>query len=183
MRIILSLTTIFLICMVLGYGYSLANPEYSRSFVEKTFSGFEFVKNMEHYEIFLFIFVNNSVKSFVSMLLGITFGLVPLLFVCLNGVLIGFVVGVSVSKFGILKTLLLLIPHGIFEIPAVLLSSTYGVEIGVATVKRVRGEEIDLNQLILNKIRNFGKFLLPVFFIAALIETYITPVIANLWAF
>ncbi len=183
MKVLLSLTAIFLICMLLGYEYSLANPEYSKSFVEKTFSGFEFIKNMEHYEIFLFIFVNNSVKSFVSMLLGITFGLVPLLFLCLNGVLIGFVAGVSVTKFGILRTLLLLIPHGIFEIPAVLVSSAYGVEIGLATIKRVRGEEIDLNQVVLNKIRNFGRFLLPIFFIAALIETYITPAVASLWAF
>ncbi len=180
MRSFASITLVFLISLLAGYWFTVTDASDARSIVESTFSGFEFVKNMEHYELFLFIFMNNTLKSFMAMVLGIGFGIIPVIFVVLNGAIIGVVVGVVGTEFGAYRTAMMLVPHGVLEIPAVLLSCAYGLELGMLAWKRYRGEDIDLNQTLLTYIKKFARVPLPMLFVAALIETYITPLVAGM---
>ncbi|WP_138496020.1 stage II sporulation protein M [Paenibacillus pinistramenti] len=81
---------------------------------------------------FVFIFINNVTKSVLAIWLGAFFGVLPALFLLLNGMALGFVVaasgeaGVNISQL-IVKGLL---PHGIIEIPALLIASAYGIKFG-----------------------------------------------------
>lgn len=180
MRSLAVVTLIFVLSLVAGYAFSTSHVEESKEIVSSTFSGLQFVKGLKHYELFAFIFMNNSLKSFAAMILGIAFGIAPVIFVVLNGTIIGVVVGVISPEFGLYRTAMMLIPHGVLEIPAVLLSCSYGLEIGMHAWKRYRGEDIDLNRVLLEYIRRFAKLPLPVLLIAALIETYVTPVVAGI---
>ncbi|AKG90791.1 putative membrane protein [Geoglobus ahangari] len=180
MRSLAIVTLLFVISLLAGYAYTMLDAKGSEEVVNSTFSSFDFVRNLEHYEIFLFIFMNNSLKSFMAMVLGIAFGIVPVLFVILNGVIIGLVVGVIGVEFGVLKTAMMLVPHGILEIPAVLLSCAYGLEIGYQALRRFRGEDVDLNSVLMAYIKRFVMLPLPMLLIAALVETYITPLVAGL---
>ncbi len=179
MRSFIIVTAVFVLSVLSGYIFGVSMTDVSQNFVNQTLQQFKFVGNLEHYQIFAFIFANNVLKAFTSMVLGIAFGIVPVLFVVLNGMMIGVVVAVISAKMGITKTLALLIPHGILEIPAVLISSSYGVDLGIDALKKFRGENIDLNLSLLRILKKFAKIPLPMLVFAAFIETYITPLIAG----
>ena len=180
MRSIVVISAVFTISLFSGYAFALSVTDMARDFVNQTFQQFEFVGSLEHYQLFAFIFANNALKAFMSMILGIAFGIIPVLFVMLNGMIIGIVVGVVGEKMGMFTTLALLIPHGILEIPAILISSSYGLDLGIDALKRLRGDNIDLNSSLLRNLKKFARIPLPLLIIAAFIETYITPLIAGI---
>lgn len=80
------------------------------------------------------IFLNNAIKSILVMYLGAFFGILPLLFLVINGMVIGFILkhtaatpdGLPVWEL-IVKGLL---PHGIIEIPAIIIACAYGLKFG-----------------------------------------------------
>ena len=77
------------------------------------------------------IFSNNIFVCFLSIILGILFGIFPFLILVSNGYLIGYVAQKAVSSEGIL-ILWRLFPHGIFELPAVLISAGLGLKLGAS---------------------------------------------------
>jgi stage II sporulation protein M len=81
-----------------------------------------------------FIMSNNIKTAFFGMLSGIFFAVSSLLIVIFNGYVLGFVAQKAVSSplnpQGIL-VLWRLLPHGIFEIPAILISIGLGIKLGL----------------------------------------------------
>lgn len=93
----------------------------------------ESVGGLNIFELILFIFKNNLFVSFIGMYLGIFFGIIPLILAISNGYVIGYVIKLVVLKLGVsdgLFSLWKLFPHGIFEIPAVMISLGIGLKIG-----------------------------------------------------
>ncbi|GGA51874.1 stage II sporulation protein M [Paenibacillus physcomitrellae] len=88
----------------------------------------------EHPELqfFIFIFLNNVIKSVLVIWLGAFLGVLPVLFLLLNGLALGFVVSASGAAGADLGELIVkgLLPHGIIEIPALLLACGYGLKFG-----------------------------------------------------
>jgi stage II sporulation protein M len=80
-------------------------------------------------ELIVHIFLNNMRAGFFAMVFGVLFGLFPILTSIINGYLIGFASNMAVSHGGI-TILWRLVPHGIFEIPAILLSMGIGLYLG-----------------------------------------------------
>ena len=80
-------------------------------------------------EIMVMIFFNNMKASFLAMALGIGLGIFPIIAGIVNGYILGFVSREVVSSEGIL-VMWQLLPHGVFEIPAILLSIGIGIKIG-----------------------------------------------------
>ena len=70
-----------------------------------------------------------------------------------------------------------ILPHGIFEIPAVLIGMTFALRIGAALISPPAG--LDVGQGFLLTVANFFKILIflivPLLFVAAYIEANITP--------
>ena len=77
----------------------------------------------------MFIFLNNIQSAFLGFILGIIFGIIPLTILIVNGYILGFVMNKSVAVEGIL-IIWRLVPHGIFEIPAILISTSLGIKLG-----------------------------------------------------
>tara|TARA_Y100000034_G_C6716675_1_gene316852 strand:- start:368 stop:697 length:330 start_codon:yes stop_codon:yes gene_type:complete len=101
------------------------------------------------------------------MALGIFLGIFSFLILIVNGYVLGFVASKSVAVEGIL-VLWRLLPHGIFEIPAVMISAGLGLKLGAYLfVKHKKG---DFKQWLLNSLRVFLFIVVPLLIIAAIIE-------------
>lgn len=83
---------------------------------------------------FIFIFLNNAIKSVLVIFLGAFFGIFPVFFLAVNGLIIGYIIKLTldgqmaVSLFDLIAKLLL--PHGILEIPALIIAGAYGLRLG-----------------------------------------------------
>lgn len=86
---------------------------------------------------FLFIFFNNAVKSIMVMLLGGFLGLLPAFFLLMNGLALGFVVTAAGAEGGNVLDLIVrgLLPHGVIEIPAILIAAGFGMQFGYLILK------------------------------------------------
>ncbi|WP_223070532.1 stage II sporulation protein M [Paenibacillus caui] len=95
----------------------------------------ENLSSSDHPELsfFVFIFLNNAIKSVLVIWSGVMFGILPILFLLLNGMALGFVVETNAQSGGDIGELIVkgLLPHGIIEIPALLIACAYGLQFGV----------------------------------------------------
>lgn len=93
----------------------------------------------EHPEwsFFQFIFLNNVIKSVTVMLLGAILGIVPAFFLLMNGLALGFVVVAAGGRGENLLDFFVrgLLPHGIIEIPAILIAAGFGMQFGYLVIK------------------------------------------------
>jgi len=172
------LLVVFFFAASLGYTFASSNPDTSSQFVEQLFEGFKFIDFSNPIEVFGIIFLNNTAKSLISLISGFFFGIFPFFFVFVNGYLIGMVAFIKGSEVGFLTILLALLPHGILEIPAVILASAYGMKLGGLFYQKVfKGEQVDIANALRFFLKKFLKIVVPILFAAALIETFITPAI------
>ena len=89
-----------------------------------------------------------------------------------NGATLGIVAGLGVAILGIPTTVAGLVPHGIFEIPAVFM----GFIMGLAGIYQIRDGVPKPEMLRMN--RDFIlTTILPMLTMAAVVETYITPLL------
>ena len=131
---------------------------------------------------FWFIFGNNIRAMFIIALLGlVSFGTLGMLAYVLNTSLIGGVLGIfkALGYSPLLLHAAGILPHGIFELPALIISSAAVLHIGVMLVtteaRKTLGETLIEGIADWTKI-NLG-LVIPLLAIAAAIETWITPVL------
>lgn len=81
--------------------------------------------------MFLFIFFNNAIKSIFFVFLGAAFAVVPLFVLVFNGMVLGFLL-LHPNQTASFWELLIkgILPHGIIELPAVILACAYGIRFG-----------------------------------------------------
>ncbi len=84
-------------------------------------------------ELMLFIFTNNSLTSFLGLLYGIFAGIFPIFAALFNGILVGYVISLTIGVVSIYE-LWRLFPHGIFELPAVFISLGVGLNLGISII-------------------------------------------------
>jgi stage II sporulation protein M len=126
--------------------------------------------------MFFFIFVNNAVKAFAVVLLGSLFGIVPVLFVAVNGILIGLMSSVIVAKHGANYLFAGTIPHGILEIPAFLIAASYGLELGRRYYRKIRYSD-PFKPYLMKVMGKTLRNVFPLLAVASFIETFITMTI------
>lgn len=88
---------------------------------------------------FKFIFLNNAVKSVAIIAFGAFLGLVPVIFLVMNGIVLGLVVSMSAAEGANLFELIVLglLPHGIIEIPVIMIAAAYGLQFGYLVLKSI----------------------------------------------
>lgn len=89
------------------------------------------------WNFFVFIFLNNAVKSIAIIFVGALFGLLPIFFLMMNGMVIGYLLTTAASQGENMFDLIVLglLPHGIIEIPAILIASGFGLQFGYMILK------------------------------------------------
>lgn len=135
--------------------------EILQELIEKT-------KDMNFLELSLFILLNNLKVSFIGLISGIFFGIIPVIIGVANGYLLGFVSSMVVKEetfFSLWK----LFPHGIFELSAVFISLGLGLKLGLFYFQKNKKDYIKEN--LLKSLRIFFLIVLPLLILASLIET------------
>lgn len=168
---------IFIFSALIGYfiaGY------FHFSILEEFKDSFEWTIGLDSLTLALLIFLNNSIKSLLTILLGFFFAIVPLLFVSVNGLLIGMVFFDVTKAKGLAFILSAILPHGIIEIPVFILSVAIGLKMGVQTVLKIDGEDIKLKSELKNGLNLFIFYILPLFLLSAFIEAFITPIFISI---
>ena len=165
-KFIYIIIAIFLLFTILGFVFPVPGVilkvilEFIENLIKETngLSGFEMIK---------FIFFNNIQSSFFGMILGIFLGFLPVLFAAVNGYVLGFVLSMSVMSEGI-SVLWRLLPHGIFELPAIFISLGLGLRLGMFIFQKK--VEKSLKEYLWGSIKVFLLIVLPLLIIAAIVE-------------
>ena len=114
-----------------------------------------------------FIFLNNMKVALLSIVAGIFVGIFPLISIIFNGYLIGFVSNEAVKTEGVL-VLWRLLPHGIFELPAIIFSIAIGLKIGRNVFLKNNKEKLKRDYT--EGLRFYFFVVFPLLLIAAIIE-------------
>jgi len=163
---------IFVFFVLTGYSLSSKDPLISQKVLSNLNPIVDFLFQLSKTEIFFVIFINNSLKTFVSIILGIGFGIFPFLLLAING----FIFGAIFFYFEPFTFFIAVAPHGVLELIAVFFGSGIGLYLGSIFTKSKR-KKINLKQEIYLGCKFFLIFILPALFLAALIETFITPLV------
>jgi stage II sporulation protein M len=135
-------------------------------------------RNLPKPQLAAAIFLNNSVKTLAAILLGLAIGIVPALFLIVNGVVLGVVFVLSSYSRGIWPSLLSIVPHGILELSAVFLGTATGLLLGNVVFKSIlRKSDAELRPALSRALRFYAIVILPMLLVAAMIEAFITTVI------
>jgi stage II sporulation protein M len=117
---------LFLLIGVLGFMFPLFFEEQILEFIRQII---EQTRGLGPLDLSVFIIFNNLQSSFFAIILGIFLGIPSLIILIMNGYVLGFVASKTVAIEGPI-ILWRLLPHGIFEIPAVILSIALGLKLG-----------------------------------------------------
>ena len=125
----------------------------------------------------LFLWGKNVLASAVAVVGGfLTFGIIPVLTLILNGAIIGYALKPVLYLFGTNYLMASLIPHGIIELPAFFLSASVGFYMGAEqALKLIYKRPKTYSAKTAAKF--FVYIIVPSLMIAAFIEAFITPLI------
>jgi stage II sporulation protein M len=168
---------IFSFSFVLGYIAYVFYPEYATTFLSMLEDTVAKLEGMNSFQIMLFIFTRNASVMLASIIIGSIFGLVPLIILLENGIVIGFFTHLQASENGFLYIAAGLIPHGIIEIPMFLTSAAIGFKLGHQSIRYFAGKEVHLKAELVRSLKFYFHWILPLVFLAAVIETFVTPVV------
>jgi stage II sporulation protein M len=141
------------------------------------------IAELNPYLITLVIFLNNAAKMFITIILGVSVGIFPVVFISLNGLLLGYVIRIALPKLGVLGVASLILPHGVLEIPAALLSTALGLSVGLETARKIIRGEASVKKVLKYSLKIYVKYVIPMLAAAAVIEGFITPYISRLATF
>ena len=113
-------------------------------------------------ELMLIIFLRNAVVALLSILAGVALGVFPLFSALTNGMLFGAVMMLLPGD------VWRVIPHGIFELPAIFIAWGLGLWCGAWLFQRRRGALI--KDRVRRSLRVFLGLVLPLLLVAAIIE-------------
>ncbi len=152
--------------VLLGFVY--LTPERLANFIEDIFSDItaQIISSNHSFGVtFLALLRRNLTASLMMILLGLIHRFLPLAIIFFNGGIIGIIIWAMLS-FGNILNLVLLIPHGVFELPALFLAAAYGISL---TTKSEKGIKARFETLI--KQKRLLLYIIGLLIIAGLIES------------
>ena len=129
----------------------------------------------------LALFLNNLRAMVLSVLYGfIPFLYLPALSLGVNAAILGMIASMVEGRWLLLAAGIL--PHGIFELPALFLSLAAGLCLckGINAYIRTNEKGV-MKPLLLNLLRVLALLVLPLLVIAAFMEAYVTPAVMQLF--
>lgn len=159
----------------------MASPESVQKFSERFEQSTTMISLGENFSA-PYIFSHNVRAVGLILLAGlVSFSVLGMLVYLVNLSTVGAVLGVFqlLGYSPLTLTLNGLLPHGIFEVPALILASAAMLRIGVVLVTPQMGRSF--GEVVLELLADWTKIavglVLPLLLVAAVIETYITPVL------
>lgn len=175
----LIITFVFFGALVVGYTSAANFPDMANTLMEGFSSRFAPLLAMSPIFIVLGIFLNNAFVSLLFLVLGLALGVLPVMFIAFNGYIVGVISNVVAQEKGPLFIFLALLPHGIVELPMVFLSAGIGLRLGHQVFSTLIGRDTEIKKEFKEGLRFYFHWILPLLFLAAIVETFITPLILS----
>ena len=176
----------FGVLTLLGFAVSLARPELAQGVLERFTAQIEqlgLTSDVPQSQMMATLFFNNITASLLSMLYGLI-PFLPLSALALgtNALMLGAFAAIYQQQgIGLGVYVLGVLPHGIFELSALILSCALGLLLCRTGTERIlKKSDTPFFRRVLDCIRVFLTFSVPLLLVAALIETYVTPALLNL---
>lgn len=181
---LLTASIIFILGIITGWLYGGSFTQHFENQLDSFRKINTFIETQQNPQmaLFLMILINNLVKGILVIYLGFGIAIVPIIMLISNGLLLGYLFSIQPTE--ILWSLFFkgILPHGIIEIPAILIACAYGLKIGIHVIKLI------LNKFFRNRFKDEWQelkkslitikwqviFLTICFLLAALIESTIT---------
>lgn len=181
-RAIVITALLFLVAMCIGWIGTANNPSIGENLLmlfQKEVAG-QITVN-DPVDMCAKLFVNNLEACILLFLGGASFGILTLFIMSLNGIVIGAVTEIISHGHSAIFIAAALVPHGIFEIPAFLISGALGFLIAQSLMYEWYGSA-DTAADAGKYARIFLGIVLPLVAMAALVEAFITPAVIQLVA-
>jgi stage II sporulation protein M len=133
------------------------------------------------YDMCVKLFFNNLQACILLFLGGATFGILTIFIMSLNGIVIGAIMEMVSREHTALFVAAAIVPHGIFEIPAFIISGALGILLAQSLIAEWYGNT-DSAVAAYAFARLFLAIVLPLVATAACVEAFITPVVIHLVA-
>lgn len=121
----------------------------------------------------LLIFIQNFMTALISVVLGVLFGIVPALSAMINGILLGKVIS-DLAGLDQLHELWKILPHGIFELPAIFIAWGTGMWFGAWILRKDKSET--LRSRGQRAVLVLISYCAPLLIVAAAVEGYFISV-------
>lgn len=183
-------TILILSCWVVGCVVGINTPSVSVHYTQQFMVKSNIITNAAAYMHtsiieMLLIFIINALLGYCFLTLGASNTILRYLVLPVNmygGYKIGAIIAPFVINDGIRSVLLRLVPHGVFELSAVFICVGIGILLAYDLTKGKRRDPKYSNKGILHNAKHFYYYkIVPIFFIAALIETYVTALIYQIF--
>ncbi len=178
---IAAVVALFLLSSAAGYVLPAASPGFSDALFSELQDKADALSGKAPAAVMLNIFANNAAVSLIALLLGLIAGLLPLFFVVSNGMVIGIMLEMIVEKLGVAGGAAVfaagILPHGVLELPAVLVSAAIGLRLGYVALRALLKGDGDIAAELKDGLLVFLFWIVPVLFVAAFIETFVTAAI------
>lgn len=182
-KYILAAVAVFTVAFAAGVLISAKYPDASEKVLEMMKEAYGGITALDQFGMMIEIFKNNVQISFAALLLGLGLGIVPFTFAALNGLVLGILVEYFLKTKGAFFVLAAIIPHGVIELPMVLISVGIGFRLGhtayQSLIRLKTGHELlyELKQGIIFYV----KIIAPLLLLAALVESHVTPLIVSMF--
>jgi stage II sporulation protein M len=163
-----------------GAATSAYAPEFSSAGRETLHRFVRLFAGLAKPNLALAIFLNNGVKTLLVIVVGTLGGILPLVFLLVNGYVLGILADDAMRSGRLPIFILSIAPHGAFEIPTVLLGTSVGLKLGARAIRRAFGKpDGTVTGELARALRFFITVIAPLLFVAALIEAFITTLLAR----
>ena len=176
-RIMIALFGIFLLGVAFGAWIAHCYPLWAQKLFKAFAKGLSELLELTGWRLALGIFLNNLRVTLILSLFGTLLPIMPGIILYINGAAVGIVMGYVIKQERSFTAILGLIPHGVLEIPAILIAATVGTIAGFDLWrlglgwKAVNLRYQDIFAYIWPRVLLAIGLLLP----AAMIEVFITP--------
>jgi len=167
----------FLFCIVLFFLLPLTEEQKQQLFLWAK----QYVSNLASYmhnpmQMWLIIFLNNSFIFFLVLLTWFFLSFFGMLIIFWQIITILIVAQLALKKVGIMKIILTMLPHWLFEISALILTIWLMFKITCLIIRKVWSwKKIKILGELKSIFKFFFLFIIPLTAFAAFIETFITP--------
>ena len=171
---------LFFATITVGWAGTMQNPQIGEDLMklfEKEVAGQ--ITGKDTSEIFVRLFLNNFEACILLFLGGASFGILTIFILSLNGILIGSIMEIVHKDHSAAFVAAAILPHGIFEIPAFIISGAIGILLAQSLINEWYNGT-DTAEDAKKFARIFVLYVIPLVAIAAFIEAFITPIIIHL---
>jgi len=171
---IIAFCLFFVFFAAIGFFSAQSSPSEADLLLKRIMEMVEPVVGMSSFGQFLFILLNNAFVLFLVIVFGLVLGIFPLLVLFANAALLGVVAFFAKTMFSWSVFFLATLPHGIIEVPALILASAVGYRLGQVVFNRIFKKQGSVKSELNLALIFFLKVIFPFLVLAALVEVFIT---------